>query len=251
MKTIILIIGLVLSVGSYAQTQADIKDKNWYLTKLEIENQEYLRPINEEANSKTSNFFYESDDMCWTGFCYGYQMDLAELNEQEQILLVGGLATLAFPQDCDLEENNDFDHLNYYFWSNREDDRDWYINPLQFNYEISGEGNNIELVFTNESGDKAYYNDASASTSVFEEMNIKIYPNPVQSIINVELPTSEYQHVLFNLYDITGKKIKSYSENWSENIQLNISDLPAGNYLLEFNLPENTGRRYVVKLIKE
>src|SRR5690554_5959208 len=115
MKTIILIIGLVLSVGSYAQTQADIKDKNWYLTKLEIENQEYLRPINEEANSKTSNFYYESDDMCWTGFCYGFQLADADLNEEEQILLVERLATLAFPQDCDLEENNDFDHLNFIF----------------------------------------------------------------------------------------------------------------------------------------
>src|SRR5690606_18653085 len=239
MKAIILIIGLVLSVDSYAQTQVDIKDKNWYLVKLKIENQEYLRPINGEANSKTTNFYCEEDSWCWILFCYGYQLADADLNEEEQILLVRGLATLTIEQDCDLEENNDFDHLNYYFWSNREDDRDWYINPLQFDYEINGEGNNIELVFTNESGDKAYYNDASVSTSVFEEMNIKIYPNPVQSVINIELPTSEYQHILFNLYDITGKKLKTFTEQWQENISLDIEEIPVGNYLLEMNMPEN------------
>src|SRR5690606_19947023 len=194
------------------------------LTKLEIENQEYLRPVNGEASTLYSNFYYQSNDWCWIFYCYAYQVDVSELDEEEQILLVRGLATLAFPQDCDLEENNDFDRLNYYFWSNREDyERDWYVNPLQFDYEINGEGNNIELVFTNESGDKAYYNDASASTSVFKEMNIKIYPNPVQTVINVELPASEYQNVIFDLYDISGKKLKTFTKSWSENIQLNIS----------------------------
>ncbi len=69
--------------------------------------------------------------------------------------------------------------------------------------------------------------------------------------MNINLPTSAYQEVTINLYDITGKKLKTYTKPWSENIQLNISDLPAANYLLELNLPENTGRGYMMKLLKE
>lgn len=250
MKTVILIIGLVLGLGSYAQDATEIlQNDHWYINKIEIENEEYIRPNNSEANLLIYNFGFQAQK--YTSFCYDYELT-GEVNVEDQILLVTGAGTIAFPQECDLEENNDFDRLNYYFWSNREDhERDWYINPLQFDYEINGEGNNIELVFTNESGDKAYYNDASASTSVFEAMDINIYPNPAQSVINIDLPASEYQQVIFNLYDVSGKKIKSYTENWHENIQLNISDLPAGNYLLEFNLPENSSKGYVVKLIKK
>jgi len=253
MKAIVLILSMILGLNTYAQTQTDIKNKNWYLTKLEIENQEHLRPVNEEANTNTANFYFEGVDFCWILFCYGYQMDNTELDEEEQFLFFSGLVTLAIPQECDLEENNDFDDLNYYFWSNREDDedRDWYVNPLQFSYEIIGEGNEVQLIFTNESGDKAYYNDASASENVFEQMSVQIYPNPVQSTVNINLPVSEYQEVVINLYDITGKKLKTFTESWQENIRLDIDEIPAGNYLLELNLPENTGKGCVVKLIKE
>ncbi len=251
MKAIVLIIGLVLGLNSYAQgTESIVGD--WKLVKLEIENQEYLRPVNDEVNSETTNFYYQEENWCWILFCYGFEMSVV-LNEANKILSVSELTTLDFPQDCDLDVNNNFDDLNYYFWSNREDyeNRDWYINPLQFEYEINGEGNNVELVFTNENGDKAYYNVASASTNIFEEIGVKIYPNPAQSFVSINLPTSAYQEVTINLYDITGKKLKTFTKSWSENIQLNISDLPAANYLLELNLPENTGRGYMMKLIKE
>ncbi len=157
MKAIVLIIiGLVLGLNSYAQgTESIVGD--WKLVKLEIENQEYLRPVNDEVNSETTNFYYQEENWCWILFCYGFDMSVV-LNEANQILSVSELTTVAFPQDCDLDVNNNFDDLNYYFWSNREDyeNRNWYINPLQFEYEINGEGNNVELVFTNENGDKAY-----------------------------------------------------------------------------------------------
>lgn len=249
MKTFVLFLSLVLSLNIYAQSI----EGSWELVKLTLENQEYNRPINEEASTLNGNFYYESDGTWWTIYCTGYTSDPAELNEQESILLINGLITLAFPQDCDLDVNNVFDDLNHYFWSNREDyeGRDWYIDPLQFEYEINGEGNNVELIFTNEHGDKAYYSVASASTNVFDETDVNIYPNPAQSTININLPNADYQNITIQIFDISGKKIKSYTKSWQENIELDIKDLPSGNYVLELNATDYQSNKHTLPFIKQ
>jgi len=253
MKAIVLFIVLLLNNSIYAQTQPDIKDKNWFLTKLEIDNQVYNRPVNAEAAIKAPNFYIQSTTNIngWMGFCYVYQMEVF-LNEQSQILYLYSLSTLAVPQECNLQGNNHFDQLNLLFWIEKTDTtRDIYVNPLQFDYDVIGSGNTLELIITNEIGNKAYYNDVTASTDIFKKLPVKVYPNPVQSVLNIDLPVADYQNVLIDIYDVTGKKLKSFKENWQENISLNIESLPAGNYLLELKLPNEPGRGHFVKIIKE
>ena len=70
-------------------------------------------------------------------------------------------------------------------------------------------------------------------------------------ILNIELPAADYQNVLIDMYDVTGKKIKSFKESWQENINLNMESLPTGNYLLELKIPDEPGRGHFVKIIKE
>jgi len=252
MKAIVLFIAFLLYTNTNAQTQLDIKNKNWFLTKLEIGNQMYNRPVNTEANTKAPNFHMQSNTNIngWMGFCYVYQMEVF-LNEQSQILYLYSLSTLVVPQECNLQVNNDFDHLNTTFWITLDNNRDPYVNPYRFDYEVIEVGNGLELIITNESGDKAYYNDVTASADIFKKLPVKIYPNPVQSVLNIELPTADYQNVLIDIYDINGKKIKSFKEHWQENISLNIESLPTGNYLLELKLPNEPGRGHFVKIIKE
>lgn len=253
MKRILLFL-MIFSVNIYAQPQPDIKDKNWFLTKLEIGNQVYNRPVNAEANTKAPNFYIQSSTTNMhisVSFCYHYSVDYDVLDEQSQVLYCRNFTYLIVPQECNFQENNDFDHLNAEFWIDTDNTRDPYINPYRFDYEVIEVGNGSELIITNESGDKAYYNDVTASTDIFKKLHVKVYPNPVKSILNIELPTADYQNVLIDMYDVTGKKLKSFKESWQENINLNMESLPAGNYLLELKLPDEPGRGHFVKIIKE
>ena len=254
MKAIVLFIALLLNNSIYAQSQPNIKDKLWYLTKLEINNQTYNRPVNTEANTKSPNFYIQSSTTNMhisESFCYHYSVDYDVLDEQLQVLYCRNFTYLTVPQECNLQENNDFDLLNDAFWINTDNTRDPYINPYRFDYEVIEVNNGSELIITNESGDKAYYNDVTASADIFKKLPVKTYPNPVQSVLNIELPSTDYQNVLIDIYDVTGKKIKSFKESWQENINLNMEGLPDGNYLLELKLPNESGRGHFVKIIKE
>src|SRR5690606_14362060 len=248
MRVIILFLVLLLNSNTYAQTQPDIKDKYWYLTKLEIDNQVYNRPVNAEADTKNINFYMTEITQpnpylqAWVSFCYGYDMGEVDLDEQSQILYCETFGTIAFPQDCNLQVNNDFDDLHTSFWVEIDNNRDTHLNPYRYDYEIIEVNNGLELIITNESGDKAYYNDVTASTDIFKKLPVKIYPNPVKCILNIELSVADYQNVIIDMYDVTGKKIKSFKENWQENISLNIENVPAGNYILELKLPNEPGR---------
>ncbi|WP_277632320.1 T9SS type A sorting domain-containing protein [Avrilella dinanensis] len=244
MKTIILIIGLVLGLNSYAQTQEEqLKAHNWYVYKVVIDEQEYFTPVNEELTGLGANFGYSDGGDIWINACWSSGLEETVFISDEQFTSATWVSLPLI--NCVQEEN--------IFFSQQYDDVLLYQEEnLLFNYEINELDNNVkELVVTNEFGNQAYFYSTylSSESYIFEEA--KIYPNPAQTVINVELPASEYQNVIFDLYDISGKKLKAFTKSWSENIQLNISDLPAGNYLLEFNLPENTGRGCVVKLIKE
>src|SRR5690606_26395501 len=256
MKKIVLFL-MILSVNVHGQTQPDIKNKNWFLTKLEISNQVYNRPANPEADTKNINFYiteitqFNTYIQAWVSFCYGYDMGEVDLDEQSQILYCETFGTIAFPQDCNLQVNNDFDDLHASFWVEIDNNRDTHLNPYRYDYEIIEVNNGLELIITNESGDKAYYNDVTASTDIFKKLPVKIYPNPVKSVLNIELPAADYQNVLIDMYDVTGKKIKSFKESWQENINLNMESLPTGNYLLELKIPDEPGRGHFVKIIKE
>lgn len=248
MKAIVLIIGLVLGLNSYAQTQEEqLKAHDWYVYKVVIDEQEYF-PLNNEENQNTVNLFFYQDDFV-LGFCGELCGTNAEefsvLISESEIQLENGF--VCFGTGCGIYENYDFYDKYWVFWSYI------YEGSNRYEYEINDiDGIIKELVVTRLSnGNKAYYHSAylSSEQHVFEEA--KIYPNPAQTVINVELPASEYQNVIFDLYDISGKKLKTFTKSWSENIQLNISDLPAGSYLLEMNVLENTHKGYMVKLIKE
>src|SRR5690606_4143952 len=128
MRVIILFLVLLLNSNTYAQTQPDIKDKYWYLTKLEIDNQVYNRPVNAEADTKMMNFYITLPNsmLSMTSFCYTYNIDYDVLDEQSQVLYCRNFTYLIVPQECNFQENNDFDHLNAEFWIDTDNTRDPY-----------------------------------------------------------------------------------------------------------------------------
>ena len=65
-----------------------------------------------------------------------------------------------------------------------------------------------------------------------EAVNWTIYPNPAQNIVQVEVK----QNIDFDrieLVDITGRSIKEWQWNATSTMQLDISDVPDGYFLLQ------------------
>jgi hypothetical protein len=79
---------------------------------------------------------------------------------------------------------------------------------------------------------------------------VNIYPNPATEYINISLSLNQAAHIKINLYDLTGKIVKtildekklagSFIETWNK------TDLSSGTYILEIDAD---GRKHNSKLI--
>lgn len=74
-------------------------------------------------------------------------------------------------------------------------------------------------------------------------VNLNIYPNPSTDVINVSYPTSIEN---IEMFDLTGRKIFSKSVSEKE-IQLNISHLNSGIYILNIKTDEGIGSKKFIK----
>ena len=101
----------------------------------------------------------------------------------------------------------------------------------------------------NQQGDYANWNaygvyytiDCTLSISDFEMADFKIYPNPAKDFFQIE-STVDMESIA--VYDIQGKKIKSYLTNQQS---YSVTDLSPGLYFLKFNL--KSGGQFMKKII--
>ncbi len=79
----------------------------------------------------------------------------------------------------------------------------------------------------------------TSTTDGLEQVNaFKVFPNPTNGLLNIQLETSQAEEVEFVVSTLTGQTLISQTRlvNGSENIDLNIDELPAGIYILTANL---------------
>lgn len=92
--------------------------------------------------------------------------------------------------------------------------------------------------------------DAGIPAAIKNESNItttlKVFPNPSQSFINVELPITE-KNASALIYDMHGKMIEQTTIGRTQ--QIDISNLHAGLYMLQ--VIDSQGRRYSARIKKE
>ena len=125
--------------------------------------------------------------------------------------------------------------------------------PFQLN---ASEGDKIYFYYTysfpgavekNNADNKDSYVIGSCRTTSIDDLSsglpVKYYPNPVTSILNLELPIGKNN---VSVYDLAGKLIDSFivSEQFE---QYNMSELPSGLYL--FNILNN-GKSASIKVVK-
>ena len=64
--------------------------------------------------------------------------------------------------------------------------------------------------------------------------NFNIYPNPTNSVINIDFKGNMYDKIDVEIYSILGQlKYKNYTNNLSSLIQLNMADLTSGIYIVK------------------
>ena len=75
------------------------------------------------------------------------------------------------------------------------------------------------------------HNGITLFTDVFNTSEFKIYPNPINDVLNIE-GISDFETIFVSIYNYLGKKVKAFETNKKE---INLSDLKKGIYLLKIN----------------
>ncbi|MEA3495259.1 MAG: T9SS type A sorting domain-containing protein [Bacteroidota bacterium] len=222
-----------------------------------------LNTLIERSYNYTMNTYnIDTNKIVITGFSWGgkmaYQLGLSEPNKYNGII---GLAPAISSFSGDM-------------WSNIKNirmatilgDKDFNYTPVNaLMTDISKNGG--EILYKIKAGvqhvDNAYFNSQEfiddyeecyqyvlnipieiEENEVFDNENIKIYPNPAKDYIiinNIKNTTFE----TIEIFDITAKLIKSYSNN---SLRINISDLKKGLYFLKISTNKSI---FVKKIIIE
>ena len=87
-------------------------------------------------------------------------------------------------------------------------------------------------------------NDFIASTTELEStFRLNIFPNPTQEKLTINYHLNKNEEVTFEIVDLLGKKVKSFvifNSSGNNTIDLDISELPSANYVLQFHTSEET-----------
>ncbi len=115
------------------------------------------------------------------------------------------------------------------------------------NRSFSPEGNgsyavNITLGGCTETSNCFFFDTLGLQS--FDENELKIYPNPVHSVLKIETTTQALKTI--DVYDISGKVMLKYTSNQSV-IELNTSKLPNGIYFVKVKTDTKSGYFKVVK----
>lgn len=202
----------------------------WFLNYLVIDSNQINKPANTlptvefTTNPNTTGFYFGGIAAC-TGYSGDYHF-----NPQQTFSRDGGLnVTLGNP--CDTNEENSFEGL--YFYSVLDTD---VIN--EFDYEITGTGDDATLVITNLSnGNKAFYGRQALSIdeNIASSFKISLDKNPV----NHTLSFSNAQDVLglkYEIYTITGKRVLNGNLNRNT---IDVKPLQSGLYILKVSNGSN------------
>jgi len=74
--------------------------------------------------------------------------------------------------------------------------------------------------------------------------NIRIYPNPVKAIVNIE--SKNLQQIA--IYDMAGNKIlEKENENSADKMKINLENYSAGTYLIEVTTSEGIKTTKIIK----
>ncbi|OIQ16227.1 MAG: hypothetical protein BM557_10170 [Flavobacterium sp. MedPE-SWcel] len=87
----------------------------------------------------------------------------------------------------------------------------------------------------------------AASINDYDKIEYKLYPNPVSSILNIE-NTSLSENTKLEIYNSLGQLVKVFQYSDSDYIQINVSDLQAGTYIIKIYNSKNVSLLKILKI---
>lgn len=82
-----------------------------------------------------------------------------------------------------------------------------------------------------------------STLEVMSKNKIGVYPNPVSDVLNIE---AKEKIERFDIFDLTGKTVLSDKAN-SNRLEINVSHLSTGNYLLKVKTASGTSTQKIIK----
>src|SRR5690554_4793050 len=226
MKKIAVLIILLMGIKGFSQ-HPELLDKEWFLYKFVIEEEEIVPPVNTEVGDVTINFntggFITS--VCTILTTY------TTYNGGDSFFIDEAYIT---PDYCMLEENQPFNFLNLSFFTD-------YI-EYDFEYEITIVNDEKKLVIYNANGHEGHYGSVPLSTEDFNTTTVSIYPNPVKELLFIE---SKENLSSITVFDIHGKKVKTVSDL----SEINLGGLQSGVYFV--SITSENGGVLTQKIVKK
>ena len=94
-------------------------------------------------------------------------------------------------------------------------------------------------------------NKTGTEESTESLLSLKVYPNPTSDFVNIEISPVDTGRLILELYDNAGVKVLNKTIGYQPILQLNVSDIPSGFYLLKVYFPGNTQIDGIRKIIKK
>lgn len=97
-------------------------------------------------------------------------------------------------------------------------------------------------------GQVPYNLEVTGTTSVSSELSgkVSIFPNPVVSFAYVQMNLQGAEDVTLDLFDLSGKLVY-HTEPTTQDLRLNLQDLPAGMYVCKVQIDNETFTKRVIK----
>ncbi|HLS30162.1 MAG TPA: T9SS type A sorting domain-containing protein [Flavobacteriaceae bacterium] len=230
--------------------QEAFAEKEWYLTKIVMEGEEYpfvpTGPV--PISSLETQELYESSN--GNIFCGIFVSHCAMCGDNVLFLSLTEFKTsgdmihwtcLAY-DNCMYSSNPELlafaDLYEMQFWG---DDNG---SGAHYEINITEEEEELALVITKEDGNQAYYSDVPLSVSLNEQEAVKLYPSPMANQLYIE---NLSENTELAIYDVSGRIVLKQEVNPSSK-SVDVSELSSGIYF--YSLNRNGQKVKTGKLVK-
>lgn len=225
-----LILSVAMFVGSFAQTQqVELMNNEWYVHKVVLSGVEHLAPINQERENwqvNSSEFLFNAGAI-YLYFCTSCTLQGINFLPNNEFK-VDDMVCLAM-NDCNRQLGNDNSDFLMKFYDVFQVNQPGTV----FQYEVTNVGSSTkQLKITNEDGDEAYFYSSKLSVTTKEFSKVTLFPNPVESSLNINLESVPEMNCKFVFFDISGKQVKAVEHLSAKVISIDTNDLQNGVYIL-------------------
>ena len=232
MKYIYLLLVILVFYTSSAQ-EVQLFENTWHLRTVQSDDMAFVHDV-AEMNPPIAPYLIISEDLSFNG-----EGACNSFNGTFSFYPSNVLTTTEFDattDDCGVQEQNRFE-IDYFGFIS-----------LEFEYEISHDGQGAVLTMGTPMGGVAVFKSYSLSTNDFYKNELTVYPNPVNDVL-VLSSKAEIGDLTIKIFNIEGKLLITQYLALEKEGFIDVSSLSNGIYFL--NIEEENRNKAIMKFIKK